>query len=70
MEYLVVTIDYVGRYQRTGFEWASINELGEAGWELVTVAFENGDTARGFFKRIPQPHFVKTVAVLQGDIGG
>ena len=68
MEYLVVTINRDGEYFNNNGEWRFLSELGLAGWELVTVAFEDGNKARGFFKRIPQPNFVKTVAVLRGEV--
>ena len=66
MEYLVVTINRDGEYFNNNTEWRSLSELGQAGWELVAIAFQDGDKARGFFKRIPQTHFVATEAVETG----
>ena len=67
MEYCVFTINRDGEYFNNNGEWRFLSELGQVGWELVAIAFESGDTARGFFKRVVPSHFVKTVAVLQGE---
>ena len=68
MEHLVVTINKDGSFWADAKnEWQNLEELGVLGWELVTIAFEDGSRAKAFFKRTRQLHFVKTVAVLQGE---
>ncbi len=53
----VVARHYVGRSEDPygeGYDankWASMNELGAEGWELVSVNFGEGDEATGIFKR-------------------
>lgn len=61
-QYLTKTLDSSGMYlvsctpsedlEQPKFEWASINELGAAGWELVSVfTISDRAYAYGVFKR-------------------
>ena len=60
-EYLVLTVTGDGKYEReihgqrelvgTGSEQRPLNELGEEGWDLVTVVGQCAPTGIGFFKR-------------------
>ncbi|HEY9636579.1 MAG TPA: hypothetical protein V6D14_24475 [Coleofasciculaceae cyanobacterium] len=49
-EYLTVYINSLGAYQTADGTWRSIQELGDRGWELVSVANNLGDLV-AFFKR-------------------
>ena len=64
--YVVLTVNQRGYYLQDGLydnalktnlgdnKWHNINELGDQGWELVTISFPNDDyerTATGFFKK-------------------
>lgn len=56
-EYLVVRIDTAGLYRSEepdedgDYPWLNINKLGAACWELVTVAWADGDEGTAIFKR-------------------
>ncbi len=59
-EYLTVTVDQDGFYLvrlgdlQTNAEWAHINQLGDQGWEAVSVQFDIGHANRkgvALFKR-------------------
>ena len=49
-EYLTVYINSLGAYQTADGTWRNIQELGEQGWDLVSVVNESGDLV-AFFKR-------------------
>ncbi len=49
-EYLTVYINSSGAYQTADGTWKNMQELGEQGWELVSVVNDSGDLV-AFFKR-------------------
>jgi hypothetical protein len=56
-EYLTVYVDASGAYQTIEGTWHRLDELGEQGWELVSVVNDDGDLV-AFFKRPGDPHGV------------
>ncbi len=53
-EYLTVYINSSGAYQTADGTWKNMQELGEQGWELVSVVNDSGDLV-AFFKRPKRP---------------
>ena len=54
-EYLTVYVNASGSYQAANGSWRNIKELGEQGWELVSVVSDAAKDMVSFFKR-PQQH--------------
>jgi hypothetical protein len=50
-EYLAVYVNSKGQYQTATGTWSNMNELGNLGWELVSVVNESGELV-AFFKRV------------------
>ena len=54
-EYLTVYVNASGSYQSANGSWRNMKELGEQGWELVSVVSDTAKDMVAFFKR-PQQH--------------
>lgn len=50
-EYLAAYVNAKGEYQTTTGTWTPLNQLGNEGWELVSVVQESGELV-AFFKRL------------------
>ncbi|MBE9181712.1 DUF4177 domain-containing protein [Oculatella sp. LEGE 06141] len=49
-EYLTVYVSSTGQYQASDGSWQKLDELGQQGWELVSVVNEVNNLV-AFFKR-------------------
>jgi hypothetical protein len=50
-DYLTLYVNASGQYQTPAGRWGPVSELGDDGWELVSVV-NDGDDLVAFFKRL------------------